>query len=153
MTTHQASSDVSVRANRVFARPHRRMGLGILLAMTLLATSPAFIQGQSRTAAPPKEATAKKSRGRLPAYFSSLVSQKQRDAIYKIQADYESQVEKLQSQIASLIAERDREVDAVLDADQLSEVTKKREAARQKREARNAAKAEAKANADENADG
>ena len=129
-------------------RRHSKTSLLIMLAIAACLAGPALGQ-QSRTVdAANAKVAPKKAKGRLPAYFSSLVSQKQREAIYKVQGEYEAQLEKLKAQIEALIVERDREIDAVLDADQLAEITKKRDAAKKKRDARNAARLNSKEKAE-----
>lgn len=114
----------------------RNAGVGIFLLCAVLLAGPSLGQQATGGDAAKKEATVKKAAGRLPTYFAAVVSQKQRESIYKLQADYEAQLEKLQAQLEALIADRDREVDAVLSAEQLAEVTKKRDEAKKKREER-----------------
>ncbi len=107
-----------------------------LLACAMLFGPPAFAQPPADKAekAP---AVKKKLTGRLPAYFAAVVTPTQREEIYKLQAEYAAQMEKLQAQLAALLADRDREVDGVLDPEQLAEVTKKRDEAKRRRAARN----------------
>ena len=118
----------------------RNAGLGLLLACSVLLASPALGQRAKTGDSATKPAAAKKASGRLPTYFAAVVSQKQREAIYEVQADYAAQLEELQAQVDALIADRDREVEAVLSAEQLAEVTKKREEAKKKRAARSRSK-------------
>lgn len=120
---------------------HRNAALGLLVALAVLVASPSFGQRSKTADTPKKPAAAKKASGRLPTYFASVVTQKQREEIYQLQADYQSQLDDLQAQMDALIAERDREIDAVLSAEQLAEVTKKREEAKKRRAERNSAKA------------
>jgi 2-oxoglutarate dehydrogenase E2 component (dihydrolipoamide succinyltransferase) len=87
--------------------------------------------------------TARKSRGRLPAYFATLVSAEQRQKIYDIQLTYTEKLAALDRQMAELRAKQSEEVDAVLTADQLVQIKKLREAAAAKK--RNAASADATA--------
>lgn len=75
-------------------------------------------------------------RGRLPAYFSAVVTQKQRETIYRIQARIGAEIEQLRAKIAALETARDAEVDGVLTAEQLAEVNKKRLAAERRRQER-----------------
>lgn len=81
----------------------------------------------------------RKPRGRLPAYFSSVVTQEQRETIYEIQHRYAQQLEALQAQIEKLVTERDRQVDEVLTPEQLTIVNQKRAEALKRREMRRAA--------------
>ncbi len=131
----------------------KKAGLGILMALALLIAGPAFGQ-QDQTEAPAKNAPATKTvRRRLPAHFSALVSQKQRETIYKVQADYAAKMDKLRAQLDALGADRDREIDAVLDTEQLVEVTKKRIEAKEKRAARSSAKSSTKSGLKAKTDG
>lgn len=114
----------------------RNSGLGLLLVGAVLLASPALGQQAASGDSAEKAPAVKKVSGRLPTYFAAVVSQKQREAIYKLQADYEAQLEKLQAQLDALMVDRDREIDAVLSDEQLAEVTKKREEAKKRREER-----------------
>ena len=84
------------------------------------------------------EAT-KPVRQRLPAYFSKVVTAKQRQQIYVIQAGYRKQVERLQEQLSQLLRQRDQEVDLVLSPDQLQQVQTLRAAAAARRKHRRSA--------------
>ncbi len=77
-----------------------------------------------------------KPRGRLPAYFSAVVSPEQRKEVYTLQAKYAEQMVALTTQIAALKTQRDKEVDAVLKPEQLEQVNKKRAAAAERRKGR-----------------
>jgi hypothetical protein len=114
----------------------KRAGLGILLVLAAMLASPSFGQQDRTNDSAKKAPTTKKIRRQLPAHFSPLVSQKQRETIYKVQADYAVKMDKLRAQLDAITAERDREIDAVLDPEQLAEVSKKRTAAKEKRAAR-----------------
>lgn len=127
MTTHIVSSGRLVRKNR---------SLVIVMALAMLLASAGLSQETRSGNEPQAPVARKKARGRLPAYFSAVVTQKQREAIYKLQSDYEMQLEKLRAEMDKLIAARDQEVDAVLSAEQLAEVNKKREEAKKRRAAR-----------------
>lgn len=87
--------------------------------------------------------TPAKFRGRLPMYFASVVSQKQREQIYTIQAKYADELEQLEKQLNELKARRDAEVEAVLSPEQLDKVEAAKEAAAAKRRAAANARAEA----------
>jgi len=74
--------------------------------------------------APAETAPAKKSRGRLPAYYGKVVTDKQREDIYSIQAKFNEQIAKLQEQLAGLTTQRDAEVEKVLTVDQKAEIAR-----------------------------
>lgn len=90
---------------------------------------------QSKPAAKAKAGAeaAAKPKGRLPAYYKDIVDDKQRDAIYSIQADYKAKIDALQEQIDKLTADRDTAVENVLSAVQKDKLKKAREAAAAKK--------------------
>lgn len=107
----------------------------IVMAGTLLAAPPA--------ASSKKEAA--KPTGRLPAYFSKVVTPEQRIEIYTIQTAYREEIaktkkemiealekleEEYEEKLSGLEEQEDEEVDAVLSKEQLAEVNSLREAAR-----------------------
>ena len=59
-------------------------------------------------AVPVAEPAAKKFRGRLPAYFSTVVSSEQRQKVYDIQATYFERIAALEKQILELRVSRIR---------------------------------------------
>ena len=112
----------------------RKLVLGsvsALLLATLLATTTAAQEPPKKSVTePPDKPVAsevkdrKKLRGRLPAYFGKVVSTKQREEIYEIQAKYNEQIEKLKEQLESLTSKRDSEVTEVLTDEQRAEIAK-----------------------------
>ena len=85
-----------------------------------------------------KEKTRKKPRGRLPNYYSQVVSETQRGEIYKLQADYSAKIEALQKQIDDLESMRDSEVRGVLTDEQQKRVDELSAAAKKKSDERRA---------------
>ena len=67
---------------------------------------------------------AKKPRGRLPAYYGKVVTDKQREEIYEIQAKFTEQIAKLQEQLAALTVQRDTEIEKVLTDEQRAEIAR-----------------------------
>ena len=112
----------------------RKLVLGpfsALLLATLLATTTAAQEPPKKSVTePPDKPVAseakdrKKLRGRLPTYFGKVVSTKQREEIYEIQAKYNEQIEKLKEQLESLTSKRDSEVTEVLTDEQRAEIAK-----------------------------
>jgi hypothetical protein len=113
--------------------------LAVALAMSLAA---GFIGHSSLVG---QEATAKKARaqakGRLPAYFKDVVTEKQRDEIYAIQKKYEAQIEALEEQLKSLQSQRDTEIEGLLSAEQKEKLEKLRADAASKRKTKTEATA------------
>jgi hypothetical protein len=83
---------------------------------------------------------AAKPKGRLPAYYKDIVDEKQRTAIYVIQADYKGKIDALQEQIDKLTADRDAAIENVLTAAQKDQLKKARESAAAKRKKPDAGK-------------
>ncbi len=82
----------------------------------------------------PTEAKKRKGpRGRLPRYYAKVVTSKQREEIYAIQARYQGEIARLQAEIDKLTEKRDEEVSAVLTDAQREEVAKRREEASKRR--------------------
>lgn len=79
----------------------------------------------------------KKAKGRLPPYFTDIVTQEQREKIYAIQAKYAKDRETLEMQLEELRSIETGEIEAVLDAEQKEKLKKAREdaAAKKKKKA------------------
>jgi Spy/CpxP family protein refolding chaperone len=97
----------------------RGVGLSLALLMPLALSGIESVRAQDTKS---KKAEAKEkapAKGRLPQYYSKAdVDDKQRDTIYKIQADYEAQIDKLTAELTALKAKRDAEIRAVLTKEQ-----------------------------------
>ncbi len=74
-------------------------------------------------------------RGRLPMYYSRVVTEKQRLDIYSMQHQYNQQIAELQKQIDQLVTTRNEKVAGILSTDQLAEVTRMVEDAKKRRAA------------------
>ncbi len=105
------------------------------LAIAMSATgSTAFGQDKPKDVKP-AAVPQKKFRGRLPAHYRTVVDQKQREAIYKIQGEYWAQIQALRAKLAALRKERNSKIAAVLTPEQRKKVQEARKAAKKKREA------------------
>ena len=89
--------------------------------------------GEQTKAAPAKRA---KPRGRLPVYYSRVVSQDQREQIYGLQAKFQEEIDKLLLQVRKIEEQRDADVRDVLSTDQQKKVAAFVAEAKAKREAR-----------------
>jgi hypothetical protein len=114
------------------------------LAAVLVATFllPAWIDP---VVAQPKDGAAKAevkkakkapAKGRLPAYYSQVVTEGQRQRIYQIQADYNPKIEALEAEIEALESQRDAEIRAVLSPEQQKRLDARIADAQAKREAK-----------------
>ncbi len=77
--------------------------------------------------------TTKPARGRLPAYFSQVVSEEQRQKIYQIQEDYRPKLESLELQRRALLKERNEKIAALLTAEQKKQIKDAATKAKRKR--------------------
>lgn len=108
----------------------------VLATVGLIVGTGAFSIGQEAK-------TAKKAKGRLPAYFGDIVTAEQRTTIYKIQEGYKKQIDDLEAQLAALRDKEIAEIEAVLDAEQKEKLKKAREEAGAKRKKKSTEKAAA----------
>ena len=118
----------------------RRMVLGLFTGVFLATLLAVPCAGQDQTgkeeAKPPKKvepksastasiddpAERKRLRLRLPTYYSRVVTETQREEIYRIQAKYNRSILKLKEELDSLTTKRDSEVESVLSEEQRAEV-------------------------------
>lgn len=111
-------------------------GTLVSLAIALAGASQADSQaGSQETPSGETEAAApqKKFQGRLPAYYRTVVDEKQRASIYAIQKEYWTQIEDLKAQLEALAKQRDEKIAAVLTPEQLKQVEATATAAKAKR--------------------
>jgi hypothetical protein len=113
-------------------------GLATLTVLAAGLGNPAFAQKKAadgdKTKAAAGEKKAKAPRGRLPAYYTEVVDEKQREAIYKIQQECEPKIAELRTQLEKLTKERDAKVAALLTPEQQKKVADLQAAAKIKRD-------------------
>jgi Spy/CpxP family protein refolding chaperone len=115
------------------------LGTVIASGLAFAAVTPAqqTEQAKKSPAAAESNQGQRKTARRLPAYYSRVVNQKQREQIYEVQAKYQSEIDALEEQLQALIAKRDAEIEAVLTPEQRESLTKlKAEAAAQRASAK-----------------
>ena len=113
-----------------------RYKLSGLFVALLVLSSLAIAQEETEPAVPAEKPQVKTARGRLPAYFSQVVSPVQREEIYSIQARFAEPIERLRKELKELMDRRDQEVSGVLSEEQQQKIHALLEAARKRREAR-----------------
>lgn len=98
----------------------RGVGLSLALLMPFALAGMQGANGADEAKSKKTEAKEKAPvKGRLPQYYSKAeVDDKQRETIYKLQADYDTKIDKLEAELADLKAKRDTEIRAVLTKDQ-----------------------------------
>jgi hypothetical protein len=95
-----------------------------LIALTLLIASLTTSRQTALAAgedAPVKTNSVRKNH-HLPPHYRSIVNEKQREEIYKIQEQYEPRIKAIQDQLNALKKERDEKISAVLTAEQRKQV-------------------------------
>jgi Spy/CpxP family protein refolding chaperone len=75
-----------------------------------------------------------KPRGRLPAYFSDVVTEEQRDKIYAIQKECEPRINELKRDLEALTKARDEKINALLTPEQKSKIEDRKAEAKKDRE-------------------
>ena len=116
---------------RVFSRAACCWTFGMLLAVTFAWAAP-----PAGDADLPMKKASKKLHGRLPAYYGQVVSERQREEIYRIQAEYDEKIDSLQNQLNLLKEERKGRIAAVLTEEQKKQMEKAVAEARTKRAAK-----------------
>ncbi len=111
------------------------------LLVGLLSAGLAAATGAVQEEAPPANQGKARSefRGRLPMFYSRVVTSEQREQIYAIQRKYQKQIDELTAQLRALQAQRDEEIHAVLTPEQQKQIAAWMEELRQRREAARAA--------------
>jgi len=115
-----------------------RIAIWSVLATAVIVLAAGLHGPAQESEAPAKAAPAEKAkefRGRLPAYYGTVVDEKQRQAIYDIQKEYHARIAALKAQLEALIKQRDEKIDAVLTPEQLQKIEEAKAAAKAKRAA------------------
>lgn len=81
-----------------------------------------------------KGTKAAKPRGRLPSYFSGVVTDEQRGKIYAIQREFDPKIKELSLKLDALKKERDEKILALLSPEQRKKIDDLKAAAKQSRE-------------------
>ena len=81
-----------------------------------------------------QEAKEKKAKGRLPAYYADIVTEKQRTEIYAIQDKYAKEIAGLNEQLGAVTKKRDGEIEKLLNAEQKEKLKKSQDEAAAKKE-------------------
>lgn len=95
--------------------------------------------------AKPEEAVKVKRRRfvhRLPNYFSTVVTDEQKAAIYEIQDEYAPKIHEYRDKLAAALKERNAKINALLTPEQQEKIEQMKEATKARRKAAKKAKAE-----------
>jgi hypothetical protein len=94
--------------------------------ITLISLAVAFVAVEHPVVGAEGKAAVKKESGRkgrrLPAHYGQVVSEKQREEIYRIEEEYQPKIESLQKQLDALKKERNEKISALLTAEQKKQV-------------------------------
>ena len=114
----------------------------VLIAVFVLSAAGLIGSGGASLVGQEKE---KKAKGRLPAYYSDLVTEQQRSTIYAIQAKYQARIAALNEELMNIEKQQDMEIENVLTGQQKLMLKKAQEEGAAKRKKNAAEKAEKKA--------
>lgn len=125
----------------------KMVSLNLIAGLLLvgLATSAFQVPAWSQEAeeAPAAQSTSEREgraranpRGRLPNFYTRVVTPQQREQIYEIQQGYSEEIEALRAQLAAVQTKMNKEIEGVLDAEQLEQVKTLQEEAQQRRQRR-----------------
>jgi hypothetical protein len=92
--------------------------LGILTCPVGAVESMAAAKGAAEAA------KTKKLTGRLPPYYSAVVTEQQRQRIYAIQAEYGPKLTQVRAQLTKLQQEQEEKIEAVLSPEQAEKLAK-----------------------------
>jgi len=110
-----------------------------LLAIALLASGSMVWAAEESAPSKPKSDASKpksESRRRLPPHYSDVVTEEQREAIYKIQDEHAQEIEEQEAKLIAVRKKLDDAVRGVLKADQLKKVDEAAAAAAKRRASR-----------------
>jgi len=111
----------------------------ILLSATLLGITCAAANVKDTENKAPDQAAAREHKkvkpvkGRLPAYFRTVVTDGQRQKIYVIESEYAPRIRELKEQLKAITDERNAKINAVLTPEQRNKIAQLKEAAKEKR--------------------
>ncbi|MEX1039157.1 MAG: hypothetical protein WDZ51_00905 [Pirellulaceae bacterium] len=124
---------------------YRSLSAKALATLLLVALATSAVQmtawsqeaGEKPMAAPSRvQSTRSEPRGRLPNFYTRVVTPQQREQIYEIQQGFAEEIEALQAKLAAVEANMNQEIEGVLDTDQLQQVKKLQAEAAERRENR-----------------
>lgn len=97
--------------------------LSALLLGAGLSSKQSSAQDKKPATTEKKEAKERaKPRGRLPNFFSKVVTEEQKEKIYKVQAAHADKIASLSAQMKEELAKQKAEIDAILTPEQLEKV-------------------------------
>ena len=115
----------------------RTIAVRLVCWMTLVSLAIVFATPEQPVLGAEGKTVVKKILGRkgrhLPAHYSQVITEKQREEIYKIEDEYQPKIEALQKQLDALKKERDEKISVLLTPEQKKQVEQiKEEAAKAK---------------------
>jgi hypothetical protein len=122
----------------------RRSAVGLLFGWGILAFVPACLAADAaKAAAKTASAVAEKPRTvghRLPPYYKDVVTEDQRQAIYRIQEEYGPKIGEAKARLADLQQQQAAKIEALLSPDQKQKLAQLHATAAAKRKAKAATK-------------
>jgi Spy/CpxP family protein refolding chaperone len=110
----------------------------LTISALLVQSGTAAAQETPKTTPPAAKADGKKAdktAGRLPAFYKSVVTEEQRQQIYKIMAEYAPKLADLRAQLSRATKEQDEKIEALLTPEQKQKITQLKVAAKVNRRA------------------
>jgi len=117
--------------------------LGLVASDTVAGEAKPAAKAVPATPPPAVDAAVAKPRTgghRLPAYYKDVVTQEQREAIYRIQEEYGAKIAEAKARMADLQQQQAAKIEALLKPEQKQKIDQLRAAAAAKRQAKAAAR-------------
>ena len=104
------------------------------MAVVLTTAPQAALSAEAMPAVKKAVAKRKESRGRLPAHYAPVVTEEQKEKIYKIQEEYKPKIDAARTQLDALVKEQKEKIAAVLTTDQKKKIEEAAAKAKEKGE-------------------
>jgi Spy/CpxP family protein refolding chaperone len=113
-----------------------------MAALGMMACSAEAADSKAKSSA--EAAKTKKLSGRLPQYYSAVVTEEQRQKIYAIQAEFGPKLTQIRAQLTKLQKEQEEKIEALLTPEQAAKLAKLKAAATEGRKTSTAKSEEGK---------
>ena len=111
-----------------------RWAMLVSMAVVLTTAPQAAFSAETMPAVKKAVAKRKESRGRLPAHYAPVVTEEQKEKIYKIQEEYKPKIDAARAQMDALVKEQKEKIAAVLTPDQKKKIEEAAAKAKEKGE-------------------
>ena len=111
-----------------------RWAMLVSMAVVLTTAPQAAFSAEAMPAVKKAVAKRKESRGRLPVHYAPVVTEEQKEKIYKIQEEYKPKIDAARAQMDALVKEQKEKIAAVLTPDQKKKIEEAAAKAKEKGE-------------------